>query len=76
MRNSQGTGELDQAIGNKDTKKIYNLLQQIKPLNREFLELITDRFAEMVSKWLPFIFIFSGEEFHYGSYNIHPRNGE
>lgn len=50
MRNDQGTGKLDQAIASKDTREITNLLQQMRPHNREFLEIINDRFSELVSR--------------------------
>jgi hypothetical protein len=48
LRNREGTGELDVAIEKKDLEKIPELLAGIIPLNQEFLEMATNRFAELV----------------------------
>ena len=48
LRNEQGTGELDVAIAKKDLEKIPELLAGIIPINQEFLEMVTNRFAELI----------------------------
>ena len=48
LRNEQGTGELDLAIENKDLEKIPQLLASIIPMNQEFLEMATNRFAKLI----------------------------
>jgi hypothetical protein len=48
LRNEQGTGALDLAIENKDLEKIPQLLASIIPMNQEFLEMATNRFAELI----------------------------
>jgi hypothetical protein len=48
LRNEQGTGELDVAIERKELEKIPELLAGIIPMNQEFLEMATNRFAELI----------------------------
>jgi hypothetical protein len=48
LRNREQNGELDIAIEQKDGTKIQMLLANILPINQEFLEMATDRFAEMI----------------------------
>ena len=48
LRNEQGNGELDVAIERKDLEKIPELLRGIIPMNQEFLEMTTNRFAELI----------------------------
>ena len=48
-KNNEGSGELDQAIANKDTRVIQEILNKLSRMNQEFLEMASDRFSEMVS---------------------------
>jgi hypothetical protein len=48
LRNERGTGELDVAIKRKELEKIPALLAGIIPMNQEFLEMATNRFAELI----------------------------
>jgi hypothetical protein len=48
LRNEQGTGELDVAIERKELERIPELLVGIIPMNQEFLEMATNRFAELI----------------------------
>jgi hypothetical protein len=48
LRNERGTGELDVAIERKELEKIPALLAGIIPMNQEFLEMATNRFAELI----------------------------
>lgn len=48
LRNKQGTGELDIAMERKELEKIPKLLRSVIPMNQEFLEMATNRFAELL----------------------------
>ncbi len=47
-RNRQGTGLLDKAFENRDGKAVSEVLEWYLPKNKEFLEIVTDRFAELI----------------------------
>ena len=47
LRNADETGRLDSALKNKNTKEIEKILDEIAPLNKQFLDLVTRRFAEV-----------------------------
>jgi hypothetical protein len=50
LRNSDGTGELDIAIEEKNVKKIRAILKKAFPINQEFLDMASDRFSKLISK--------------------------
>ena len=49
ISNQEGTGELDIAIRNKDTQSTPAILVRSFPMSQEFLEMVADRFSELVS---------------------------
>lgn len=48
VRNRERNGELDVAIEKRNLEKIPELLSSIIPMNQEFLEMATNRFAELI----------------------------
>ena len=48
-RNKEGTGHLDVAIANKDPEAIPVILKEFIDTNQEFLEMVADRFRELIS---------------------------
>jgi hypothetical protein len=49
LRNPQGTGELDVAIRERDTRKVTEILYELVPLNKRFLNMTADCFGNLVS---------------------------
>lgn len=47
-RNRQGTGVLDKAFEKRDGKAVGEILKQYLPRNKEFLEIVTDRFSDLI----------------------------
>ena len=48
-RNKERTGQLDVAIAKKDPKAIPVILKEFIGINQEFLEMLADRFRELIS---------------------------
>ena len=48
VKNSDGSGDLDVAIKNKDAKACSEILKGFLAMNQEFLEMTADRFNELV----------------------------
>ncbi|MCU7856126.1 MAG: hypothetical protein KZQ79_10620, partial [Candidatus Thiodiazotropha sp. (ex Lucinoma borealis)] len=49
LRNPEGTGKLDIAIRDKDTQVVRDVLNNLLPLNRRFLNMTAERFGNLVS---------------------------
>ncbi len=49
LRNPQGTGDLDVAIRERDTRKVTEILHELIPLNKRFLNMTADCFSNLVS---------------------------
>jgi hypothetical protein len=48
-RNKDGRGDLDVAIVNRDPEACSKILKRFIPMNQEFLEMVADRFSELIS---------------------------
>jgi hypothetical protein len=53
VKNRKKNGTLDIAIENRDTNVCSDILGRFLPMNQEFLEIVTDRFNELISSKLP-----------------------
>jgi len=50
VRSVDGKGELDMAINENDIAACTRILKDFLPMNQEFMEIVTDRFNELISR--------------------------
>jgi hypothetical protein len=48
LMNHKGTGQLDEALRNRDAASAAKILKELAPLNKEFLKIVSERFSEML----------------------------